>query len=95
MVWLGLQFDTIAMTVSFSQDKLSEIQLMVHTWSLKHTATLKDMRTLLGKLLYVFQDISQVCPPVCLFFNRMLDTLRQCPEKGSVTISPEFRKELV
>ena len=29
MVWLGLQFDTIAMTVSLPQDKFAEIQLMV------------------------------------------------------------------
>ena len=78
------------MTVSLLQDKLSEIQFMGHPWSLKPTATLKDLRTLLAKLLY----ISQVCPPACLFLNRMLDTLRQCPEKGSVTLSPEFRKDL-
>ena len=50
MVWLGFQFDTVAMTVSLPQDKLSEIQLLVHTWSLKPMATLKGLRTLLEKL---------------------------------------------
>ena len=53
-------------------------------------ATLMDLCTLLGKLLYV----SQVCPPARLFLYRMLDTLRQCPEKVSFTLSPEFRKDL-
>ena len=47
MEWLVLQFDTVAMTVSLPQDKLSEIQLLVHTWSLKPTVTLKDLHTLL------------------------------------------------
>ena len=32
--------------------------------------------------------------PACLFLNRMLDTLRQCPEQGFSTLSPEFRKDL-
>ena len=72
------------------QDKLAEIQLLVHHWSSKPMATLRDLRTLLGKLLY----ISQVCPPARLFLNRMLDTLRQCPEQSSVTLSPEFHMDL-
>ena len=88
MMWLGLQFDTIAMTVSLPQDKLAEIQLLVHHWASKPTATLRDLRTLLGKLLY----ISQVCPPARLFLNRMLDTLRHCPEQGSFKFSSEFHK---
>ena len=29
MVWLGLQFNTVAMTVSLSLDKVSEIELLV------------------------------------------------------------------
>ena len=84
MVWLGLQFDTVAMTVSLPQHKLVEIQLLVNYWSSKPKATLQNLCTGLGKLLY----ISQVCPTDHLFLNRMLDTLRQCPEQGSFTLSP-------
>ena len=90
MVWLGLLFGTLAMTVSLSKDKLAEIQLLVHHWSSKPTATLWDLRTILGKLLY----ISQVCPPARLFLNRIIDTLIQCPERGSFTLSPELCKDL-
>ena len=86
MVWLGLRFNTVAMTVSLPQDKLAEIQLLVHHWSSKPMATLRDLCTILGKLLYV----SQVCPPARLFLNRMLDMLRECPEQSSFTLSPEF-----
>ena len=88
MVWLGLQFDTVAITFSLSQDKLAEIQLMIHTWSLKPTATLKDLRTLLGKLLYIFQ----VCPPAHLFLNIMLDTYRDrvssLPKDKGISLHP-------
>ena len=38
--------------------------------------------------------MSQVCPPARLSLNRMLDTLRQCPEQGSFTLSSEFCKDL-
>ena len=90
MVWLGLQFNTVAMTVSLPQDKLAEIQLLEHHWASKRIATLPDLRTFLGKLLY----ISQVFPSACLFLNRMLDTLRQCPDQGSFTHFPKFHKDL-
>ena len=90
MVWLGLQFDTVAMTVSLPQDNLAEIQLLAHHWANKPRATLRDLRTLLGKLLY----IAQVCPSARLFLNRMLDTLKQCPEQGFFTLSSEFRNDL-
>ena len=70
--------------------QVAEIQLLVHHWYSKPTATLRDLRTLLGKLLYV----SKVCPSARLFLNRMLDTLRQCLEQGSFTLSPEFHKDL-
>ena len=90
MVWLGFQFNTVAMTVTLPHGKLAEIQRLVQHWASKPVATLRDLRTLLGKLLYV----SQVCPPARLFLNRMLDTLRQCPEQGSFTLSPEFCKDL-
>ena len=84
MVWLGLHLDTAAMTVFLPQAKLSEIHLMVHTWSLKPTATLKDLHTVLGKLFY----FSQVCPPALLFLNKMLDTLRGRARKKNLSPLP-------
>ena len=46
MVWLGLQFDTVAMTVSLPQDKLAEIQLLVHHWSPANSQPLSRVFTL-------------------------------------------------
>ena len=55
MVWLGLQFDRVAMTVSLPQDKLAEIQLLLYHWPSKPMATLRDLCTHLGKVLYISQ----------------------------------------
>ena len=41
------------MTVHVPEDKLSEIVSLVELWLLMHTATIKDLQSLLGKLLYV------------------------------------------
>ena len=88
MVWLDLQFDSVTMMVTLPPDKHMEVTDLVNTWSLKMTTNLHYPHTLQGKLLYV----AQVCSLACLFLNQMLDTLMQCPTKGSCTLSPEFRK---
>ena len=79
MVWLGFRFDTVAMTVTLLLEKLAEIIDLISSWLQKLTTTLKDLRSLLGKLVYV----AQCCPLTCLFTSRMLETLHACPFQGS------------
>ena len=43
------------MTVSLTPEKLTKVRDLVSTWSAKHSITLLDLRSLLGKLLYVAQ----------------------------------------
>ena len=69
---LGLTFDSWNMTVSLTPEKLTDVQDLVSTWSAKCLVTLPELRSLLGKLLYV----AQVCHSAHLFLNRMLQTLR-------------------
>ena len=83
MVWLEFHFDTLAMTVTLPLDKLREIMDLVATWYNKPTANIHDLRSLLGKLLFV----AQCCPPARLFTNRMLETLHACPIQGSIPLS--------
>ena len=68
--WCGwvVKFDTLARTVTLPPDKLSEIMYLVDCWGHKSTANVHDLRSLLGKLLFV----GQCCPPAGLFTNRML-----------------------
>ena len=53
MVWLGFQFDTLAMTVTLPPDKLREIMDLVGMWLHKTTSNVQDLRSLFGKLLFV------------------------------------------
>ena len=85
-----MHFDSHAMTVSLTPKKLTEVRTLVIDWSAKQSATLHELWSLLGKLLY----IAQVCALACLFLNRMLETLRQCPVRGSFSLSPEFHKDV-
>ena len=79
------------MNVTRSQSKPSEIMSLTRTWLHKETATLQELHSLVGKLIYM----AQCCPPARLFTNRMLITLRACPEQGAIHFLTEFRKDLM
>ena len=59
MVWLGLCFNMVNMTVSIPDDKLEEVSTLVGKWSHKSAANVHELRTILHKLFYV----AQFCPP--------------------------------
>ena len=63
---------------------------LTHKWAFKSTANIRELRSLLGKLLHV----AQCCPPARLFSNRMLETLRAYPEQGRIALSPEFKMDV-
>ena len=90
ITWLGLEFDSRNMTLSIPPAKLQDILTLVQQWQHKSTASITDLRSLLGKLLHVAQCSS----PARLFLNRMLATLRSCPPRGSTRLSTEFKKDL-
>ena len=59
IVCLGLFFNTITMTVTLSQEKFSDIMDLTLTWLHKDMATLRELHSLLDKLIYVVH----CCPP--------------------------------
>ena len=69
------------------QEKCLEILDMCHFTTKKQVAH-KQLPSLLGKLLYLHKCI----PTSHIFVNRLLNTLRQCPHK--VTVSEDMRKDL-
>ena len=90
MVWLGLLFDTINMTVSIPQGKLDDITATLQDWQQRATAHKTQLQSLLGSLFH----IAQCVPPARLFLNRMLATLRECPQVGRVVLGDDFRKDM-
>ena len=54
------------------------------------SARIHRLQALLGKLLHVAQCYSSTR----LFLNHMLAMLTDCPDKGTISLTPEFRKDL-
>ena len=90
MIWLGILFDTVSMTMSIPGMKLSEIMEALGEWKQRPHATRWEMQSIIGAL----QFVAKVSPPVHLFINRMLECLRDTPRKGSHTLSWGFKKDI-
>ena len=90
MVWLGIHFDTIAMSMTIPQEKLDEIMACLGEWQGKLRATRKELQSLLGLLNFV----ASVAPPTRLFTNRMLDTLREAPASKATSLSYQFKQDV-
>ena len=53
MPYLGIMFDSVAMTMSIPPEKLEEVRAELMLWMKKTTATKKTLQRLLGKLFWV------------------------------------------
>ena len=91
MTWLGIHFDTVAMTMSIPPEKIHECLTITRSWTSKSTVTHAQLRSLLGKLFHV----SQCSPTLRLFVNRLLDTLRSSPKDNrSIALDSEAQADI-
>ena len=90
MTWLGVDFDSEAMTMSVPTIKINECLRMARSWATKEYCTKSQLRKFLGKLFH----ICQCCPTLRLFVNRLLETLRSSPEHGRHPIGPAFKADI-
>ena len=90
MVWLGIWYDSRAMTMTIPQAKMAEIMQELGQWENRVRATRRDMQRLVGLL----QFVASVSPPVRIFSNRMLQCLRDSPNRGTHGLSLGFKKDL-
>ncbi len=90
MVWIGVEFDTLAMEIRMPADKIADTSDILHEWSHKASATKSQIRSILGKLFH----IGQTCKPARLFISRMLETLRAAPEVGLVQLNDCFKRDI-
>ena len=92
MVFLGVLFNTITMTMEVTPDRLKQIQEEVSLWSVKKVfASKREIQSLIGKLQFVAKCVK----PGRLFISRMLEVLRAIPHNSDkIRISREFRADL-
>ena len=58
MIWLGLKFYTVGMTIIILQEKPMDVMALVRQWYRKRLANTYKLRTLLRMLFH----IAQCCP---------------------------------
>ena len=93
MVFLGVLFNTITMTVEVTPQRLTEIRSLIERWLEKDSATLKEIQSLLGKLNFVAACVR----PSRIFVSRMLNWLRSIYHSSNIqhSIPDEVRKDLL
>ncbi|KAK3749705.1 hypothetical protein QZH41_014981 [Actinostola sp. cb2023] len=99
LTFIGLDIDTVAMTVAVPPEKLAEIRSILITWQGRQRATRRQLQSLIGKLAFAAACI----PPGRIFMSRLLTALRSKPssylsptpfsiEDGLVTPTLKFKR---
>ena len=94
MVFLGVHFDTVRMTMSVPADKVQELRNDLGQWIRKTTAVRRDLQSLLGKMFWV----SRVVRHSRSFMGRLLQQLRSMKGMSDgtrVPLSADSRKDLL
>ena len=92
MKFLGIEFDTIAMTMRIDHEKLKEITSLSKMWSRKTVATKQELQSVLGKLMWV----SKVVRFSRCFVARIIGVLKGLKsQKQKVTLDENVRKDFL
>ena len=94
MVYLGVMFNTMSMTMSVPPEKLAEVRDVLENWYRKTTTSKKPLQSLLGKLFWV----SRVVQHSRTFMNRLLTQLRDMagkPDSMKIKLTEDCRKDLL
>ena len=94
ITYLGVQFDSIAMTMSVPPEKLTEIKAEIRLWLKRTTICKKELQSLLGKLFW----IAKVVTYARAFMGRLLTQLRAIggiPDHKKVKLLDESRKDIL
>ena len=90
MVFLGILFDTINMTMSIPQAKLDELLQIIKTVINASTISRRRLLSLLGLLSFVTACVR----PGRIFMSALLNGLRGLPRHGFLTICDDIRADL-
>ena len=92
MKFLGVEFDTVAMSMRVDEGKRLEITALSKRWARKTVATKQELQSILGKLMWV----SKVVRFSRCFVARIIATLKGLrSQKQKVTLTEEIRKDFL
>ena len=87
---LGVVINTITGTIAIPTDKLCQICDTVKHWKHRKRCSRRQLQSLLVHLLYIHKCVK----PARYFLNRMLNTLRASHGHTTITLDPEFHRDL-
>ena len=82
MVFLGIEVNSLLLTLRIPQDKLQEILELLDLWCDKHTCTIKELQSLAGVLNFA----SRCVKSGRVYLSRILNFLHSIPGKGLHTV---------
>ena len=88
MIFLGLEVNTITMTIKIPQQKLIEIRMELGRWFLGRRVTKKQMQSLVGILNFAAGCIK----PGRIYFSRILNVLRRMDKE--VVVQQEIMDDI-
>ena len=91
MLFLGILFNTVSLTLEIDQERLAETQTLLCSWLDRTHVTRKDVESMVGKLAFIASCVR----PGRLFVSRLLDFMRGMPQVGKFCMTEEFRKDLM
>ena len=86
---LGIQVDTVNLSISIPTEKLQVIKDMCKNWAQKTFCSKRELQSLLGSLLYVAKCVKYAR----YFLNRMLTLLRENIQERQICITDEFKSD--
>ncbi len=86
MTFLGIQIDTVTMTLEVTEERLVEIRELTASWLNKASASRHEVESIVGKLNFVATCVR----PGRVFISRMLNFLRGLSASGKHAIPPDF-----
>ena len=92
LTFLGIHFDTMAMSLSLPADKLARTLNTVLSWRGRRIATKRQLQSLIGLLSHA----ATVVPPGRAFIRRMIDLLKVARRPDHhIRLTADFRSDLL
>ena len=92
MTCLGVELNTVALTMSVAPERLSEIEALLNQWCSRRTTTKSALQSLVGKLVFVSKCVRQSR----VFIARILRLLRTARfNHHHVNLTADFRKDIL
>ena len=75
MIFLGIRFDSVAMSISLDDEKLTSIHTELAQWNDRKTASREQLQSIIGVLSFA----AKVVAPGRTFLRRMIDHMKSLP----------------